>query len=260
MKIVFIGAERVGLAVLERILKDGFDISLVVTAEDSLKEKIADFKSFDKLIELNSLPCAKVKNSKGDFIFNKIQEYKPDLIIVISWSQIIPQRIIELPKLGCVGLHYSLLPKRRGGAPLNWALIDGLEKSGITLFYMDKGIDTGDIIAQKSFKIHYTDTVLDLLNKILILAPKLISKNLRKLKFGIAPRIAQNEREATYTSTRKPADSEIEPNLSFEQLYNFIRAHSPPYPCAFTKIGDKKLKFINANFESGELIIKGIIE
>jgi methionyl-tRNA formyltransferase len=121
----------------------GKNVVAVLTADDSLKHKIADFVSLDDNVK--KTPLYKVVNINDPETMSLVKSFNPDLIIVISWSQIISKEILDGAPLGCVGIHYSLLPERRGGAPLNWAIIDGLKKSGVTLFFYDAGVDTGDL-------------------------------------------------------------------------------------------------------------------
>lgn len=260
MRIVYIGAERVGLACLQRLVEKGKNVVGVVTADEGLREKIADFIPFDPYVAKLNVPFFKVRSSRAPEVVNQVASLAPDLIIVISWSQIIPPEILHCAPRGCIGIHYSLLPGRRGGAPLNWALIDGLTMSGMTLFYYDEGIDTGDIIAQETFAIDREDTVKTLLDKIVIQAPDLLDRNVDLIEQGTAPRMKQDERMASYTKPRKPADGVIDWSKSNEQVYNFIRALAPPYPCAFTWVGAKKLIIPRARLENGRLWIEGYME
>jgi len=217
-RIVYIGAERVGLVCLQKLMDLGKNVVAVLTADDSLEYKIADFVSFDENVE--KIPLYKVVNTKDPETMLLIKNLKPDLIIVISWSQIIPKEILDYAPLGCIGIHYSLLPERRGGAPLNWAIIDGLRKSGITLFFYNEGVDTGDIIAQKEFEITDIDTPRELLDKICILAPEIIEENINSIENGTVLRIKQDERMATYTKSRKPEDGLIDWNKQIDEIYN----------------------------------------
>lgn len=259
-RIVFIGAERVGLACLRQLVRMGKNVVGVFTAHDDLRPRIADFVSFHEFVEPLGIPYVRVTSTKSPAFVEQVRELRPDLIVVISWSQIIPGEVLALPPLGCVGIHYSLLPARRGGAPLNWALIDGLCETGIALLYLDEGIDTGDIIAQRKFPIARDDTVKTLLDKIVVLAPQLVADNIELLEQGQAPRQKQDERLASYTRRRRPEDSQINWSMSDEELYNFIRALAPPYPCAFTFVGRRKLIVPSANIKDGRLWIEGYLE
>jgi len=260
VRIVYIGAERVGLACLQRLIAQEKDIVAVFTADDRLQPRIADFVSFDGHLAAPNIPLVKITDSKDPNFMARVQAARPDLIVVISWSQILPPEIINAPLLGCVAIHYSMLPARRGGAPLNWALIDGLHETGITLYYMDAGIDTGDIILQKPLSIEREDTVKTLLDKVVVLAPETLSEGIDLIEKGQAPRIKQDETQASYTPRRRPADSLIDWSMSDEQIYNFIRALAPPYPCAFTYLDNRKLVIPHARFEQGKLWIEGFFE
>ena len=122
-RIVYIGAERVGLACLRRLHALGKNIVGVVTADDSLRENIADWTSFEQFASEAGVALVKVRSTKTAETIELVRSMRPDLICVISWSMIIAPEILEIPSKGCVGFHYSLLPKRRGGAPLSWAII-----------------------------------------------------------------------------------------------------------------------------------------
>jgi methionyl-tRNA formyltransferase len=261
-KIVYIGAETVGLVVLENLLRAKKNIVAAFTADDSLRYKIADFISFDYLWDV---PLWKIKDSNDRAFIDHIKELEPDLIIVVSWSQIIPKEILKIPRLGCVGIHYSLLPQRRGGAPLAWAIIEGCEESGLSLIYLDEGIDTGDIIDQIPFRIELSDTPADLLYKIRDIAPKLLMRNIDAIENGTANKIVQRNKITITYRQRKSKDSEITEegwNLSIQDLYNFMRALMHPYPNAFFKLGDDKILTINKAKldDDGRIKIEGIIE
>lgn len=260
MRIAYIGAERVGLACLQRLLALQKSVAGVVTAADELRGTIADFTPFDQDAAAHKLPLLKTADSCSAETIAWVQALRPELIIVMSWSQRIPEEIIRCAPLGCVGMHYSLLPARRGGAPLNWALIDGLSESGITLFYYDNRLDAGDIIAQRRFPIALEDTAKTLLDTIVALAPEMLVEQLDRLETGTASRTAQDESLATRTKRRRPEDSRIDWSQSKESLYNFIRALSAPYPCAFTMLQDKRLVIERAHLDGDKLRIEGFIE
>jgi len=258
--IVFIGAERVGKSVLEGLLDAGKNIVAVFTAHVTLRKKIADYIDFSELEKkYPQINFHYIIDIREPLVIEKIKSYQPEAIFVISWSQIIPSEILKIPPKGVIGLHYSLLPERRGGAPLNWAIIDGLKESGITLFYMDEGIDTGDIIAQQNFSIEYENTVNDLLDKIKNIAPSFVLEYFDMILEGKAPRIKQDETKATYTPRRTPKDSKIDWTWDLERIYNFIRALSPPYPSAFFKVHNKKVVFTSVKRLEDRLKVEGYI-
>ena len=190
-----------------------------------------------------------VKDVSGKMIDHKkeIAALKPDLILVIGWYYMVPKQIRELAPLGCAGMHASLLPKYRGGAPLVWAMINGETKTGLSFFYLDEGTDTGDIIAQQEIEIKDDDHIKEVLLKVNDAALRILKTYIPMLANGSASRNKQNEDEATYFPQRKPEDGEIDWNRSPVEIYNFIRAQSKPYPGAFTKINGKKITIWNAD-------------
>lgn len=162
------------------------------------------------------------------------------MIIQVGWSQIIQDEILALPKLGCVGFHSSLLPKDRGGSPINWAIIRGETVWGVTLYYLDPGIDNGDIIAQKKFAIGLNDTCKSVYQKAGKAMVQMLQENIPLLLEGKAPRTPQAESEATYNRRRKPEEGLIDWNKSAKELYDWIRAQTHPYPGAFTFLNSTK--------------------
>lgn len=246
MKIVFIGQERAGYDVLEMLLRCREDVVGVFTPPHS--DKIADWVDFDPLMSLSVVGCHMyfVGGVNHPSTIEDIRALGPDLIIVVSWSEIIPTEILDIPPKGVIGIHYSLLPKRRGGAPIAWAIIDGLEESGITLFYYSEKVDAGDIIAQKKFDIRTKDDPSDLLKKINRLCVDIIWENLPRIKDGTTPRFEQDENVATYTKKRTPMDSLMMEDFwhkPMQDISNFIRALDSPYPHAYTVFGNKRIEF-----------------
>ena len=265
-EILLIANERVGYKTVQRVIEEGYSVRAVFTSHSKRKHKIADYVDFSPLEkEYKNIPFHYILDPKEPFVIEEIQSYNPDLVLVISWSQMLPREIVDFPRLGTVGVHYSLLPERRGGAPLVWAIIDGLEKTGLTLFYYDEGVDTGDIIDQVELEITFHDTVKSMLEKIEIALPPLVEKNLDAILERTNQRIKQDESKASYTKARTPKDGEIDWSLSKKQIYNFIRAQTVPYPCAYTKVIDKngnskELVIPCAKLEDDKLIIEGFVE
>ena len=265
-QIVIFANERVGYETVRRLIQAGYPIRAVFTSHEIRRRVIADYADFEPLSrEYSHIPFHFILDPKEPLVIEKVGAYHPDLILVISWSQIIPNKMLAIPPLGTIGVHYSMLPKRRGGAPLTWALIDGLSQTGITLFYYDEGIDSGDIIDQETLEIEDSDTIKTLLDKIMIQLPGLVLRNLKAILEGTNPRSPQDPSQATLTPARRPQDGEIDWGQTDRQIYNFIRAQTVPYPCAFSRLADvkgckKKLVIPKARFESGRLMIEGYIE
>jgi len=237
-KVLFIGSKKLGFSVLETIYSINQDVLEHIITCDDIKDTrscLDDFKYFSDKVKVPMLVLDKPSNLK-----KTILKSKPDLVIVVGWYWMIKEELLDLVPFGFIGLHASLLPKYRGFAPLVWAILNNEKETGISMFYFDKEIDSGDIISQKSVSIDLNDSIGDMIKKIEIKSIGLIKKNYPLLIAGKAPRIKQNHDDSTYCSIRKPKDGIINWNLSNTEVHNFIRAQSYPYPGAFSFIGDKK--------------------
>ncbi len=170
-----------------------------------------------------------------------LEKWRPDFVLALGWYHIVPEKIIRLPQLGWACLHAALLPKGRGMAPINWAIINGERETGVTFFYLDKNVDSGDIIAQTRLTIDIDDTCASLYEKATQASEEILRRYLPRIAAGTAPRIKQNEVEATYYRLRTPADGLIDWDQDARHVYDFIRAQTHPYPGAFTLVDNRKL-------------------
>lgn len=173
-----------------------------------------------------------------------IKELNLDLILVLGWYYMLPKSTRELSKYGAWGIHASLLPKYAGGAPLNWAIINGEKQTGVTLFRMEDGVDDGDIIAQKSFSIKYEDTIKEVYDKATIASKQILAEilnNIKNVKFT-----PQDKNKIEVHPQRNPKDGMIDWHQSAKSIYDFIRAQTVPYPCAYSTINGNTIKIINA--------------
>jgi len=238
-KVFFLGSKQLGLISAKNLYFSAPNkLSGIITFDDSKDERsvLGDFKqfSYEKKIPIYIL-------KKPSELLGLIEKEKPDLIIVVGWYWIINERLLDKVPDGIIGIHASLLPKYRGFAPLVWAIINGEKRTGISLFYFDRGIDSGDIVAQKEFDILENDTIKEVLEKTERSIADILKENYSKLLSGEAPRTKQNHKNATYCSQRKPEDGRINWNFSNKKIHDFIRAQAPPYPGAFSYIKDKKI-------------------
>lgn len=228
-KFIFLGNEEFGLPVISELLpKHSGKFDLIVTSQDSSS-------AFDNLCLNNNVPLCRVDNINN--FDNEISKYKSDSLLVCGWSQIIKPHLLN--KIKCIGMHPTLLPERRGRCPITWTLIDGLNESGVTIFHLDEGVDSGDIIFQEKFKISETDKSIDLINHANKLLIYMFSDVIKS--FPDLPRIKQDEEKSTYKRLRTEIDDEIDLNKSKESILRHIRANSPPYPYAYirNKSGEK---------------------
>jgi len=186
-----------------------------------------------KYYEVDSIDGKRTKD-----YYNVIESMNPDLILVLGWYYMVPKKIREIAKYGAWGIHASLLPKYAGGAPLNWAIINGEEETGVTLFRMESGVDDGDIIDQKKITIDFNDTIKEVYDKAINASKELLKdvfENPSKIVFT-----PQDKSKIEVWPQRKPEDGEIDLTKSSKEIYNFIRAQSSPYPGAYIKCVDNK--------------------
>lgn len=232
----FLGSKKLGLRVLETMHHIAGDGLVGVAALDDSKDERSCLDSFKQFCEKHKKPYCVVDNEKslGQFI----RKYRPDCCIISGYYRILKANTLNLFPAGCLGLHGSLLPKYRGGSPLVWAVINGDKESGISFFYFDEGMDTGDVVGQRKFKIKSEDTIADVLEKVEQLAIALIKKYFPLIQKGTAPRNPQDHSQATYVAMRKPKDGHIRWNWSASRIYDFIRAQTSPYPGAFCLLPD----------------------
>src|SRR3989338_5543888 len=235
MRIVIIGPTLLTRKCLEALIKDGRDeIIAVYTLEDSLCNEKSRFVLMDDLAKQNNILLYKITDINDKSAVNQIKESSPDVIFELGWSQIISKDILSIPKKGCIGVHASLLPKNRGAASLNWALIRGDKKTGVTLFYLAERPDDGDIIAQKEFDIDDRDDISTLHAKSDIASAELLLENIDAIRNDTVKRLKQNLAETSTTQRRRPEDGVIKWDSTAKELYNWVRAQTHPFPGAFT--------------------------
>lgn len=241
MSIVFIGTVESSYVALEEMINQNVDISAVFTLDKQYTSNVSDFKELDSLAIENNIDLYKFKNINDKENLDIIKTLNPDVVFVIGLSQLIKPELISIPKYGCVGLHPSLLPKNRGRAVIPWSIISGEKETGITLFYIDEGMDTGDIIGQKKVFIEDEDTARTLYDKLMIKLRELIHENIVDILNNTVNVIKQDESQATYCAKRTPQDGYIDWSKSNREIHNLIRATTKPYPGAFTYYKGKKI-------------------
>jgi len=239
MKTIFMGTTEFGFKCFKKLLEMKENIVAVYVTPQFFKIswskepiRISTYKNFRNIAFKKGITLIEV-TKKMDEYQEQIRNFKPDLIVAMGWYHIIPKSILDIPKFGCVGIHASLLPKYRGGAPLVWTIINGEKKTGISFIYLDERADVGDVIAQKEFSITKKDTIKTVYEKATSSALRILEDYIPKIKAGKAPRIKQDETKATYFPQRKPEQGIINWDEGSKEIYNFIRALTKPYPGAF---------------------------
>lgn len=247
MRVVFMGTPDFSVPALENIAKR-YEVVAVVTQQDRPKgrgHKMQYTPVKEKAIELE-IPVYQPKRVKDPEFVDILKTLKPDVIVVIAFGQILSKEILELPKHGCINVHASLLPKYRGAAPIQWAVINGDKKSGVTTMYMAEGLDTGDIIDTSEIVLDEKETGGSLFDKLADLGGKLILNTLDKLETGTATRTRQDDARSTYAGKITKELGKIDFTKSAVEIERLIRGLNP-WPSAFTYMDDKMLKIWNAD-------------
>ena len=245
-RVIFMGTPDFAVPVLDTLIKLT-DVVLVVTQPDKLvgrKQELAFSPIKKKALENNIkvFQPVKLKNE-----MDEILNCEADLIVTCAYGQILPETILNHPKIAPINVHASLLPKLRGGAPIHHAIIDGYDKTGVTIMYMAKGMDDGDIISQEEVKIEDNDNVGVLHDKLSILGASLLEKTLPSILNGTNNRIKQDESLVTFAPTIKREDEHIDFNKSGKEIINLIRGLNP-WPLSNIILNDLECKVIDAEF------------
>lgn len=247
MNIVFMGTPEFSVPCLEAIINAGHKVSAVFTQPDKPKNRghkmqMTPVKEFavGKGIEVYQ-PLSLRKGEDGEKAPEVLKELSPDCIVVVAYGQILPKPVLELPRYGCINVHASLLPKYRGAAPIQRAIMDGETETGVTTMYMAEGLDTGDMILKSKTEIPYDMTGEQLHDKLSQMGAELIVETLRLLEEGNAPRTAQSDENTCYAKMIQKEDCRIDFGKSADTVYNQIRGLSSA-PCAFTFLDGKRIK------------------
>ena len=260
MKIAFIGGVKFSYEILKTILENGWSVSLLFTYDNSKKPIYSDFSNFDELTKKYNLFHVKVSNINDQKNVEILQKIKPDLILVMGWSQLLKNEIISIPRIGIVGSHPTELPKYRGRAPIPWTIIKKLPNSALTFFWIEKGVDNGDILNQEIFDIDEADDATSVYEKIIIHGKKMILKSLSDIQKNKIIKIKQTESKfIEYWEKRIPEDGKIIWENSGKEILQLIKASTHPYPGAFTKYKDSKLLIWKANFLDEISVEPGLI-
>ena len=238
--IVLFAYQDVGYVCLEELLARGANVRAVFTHADDPGEN-RWFRSVAELAKQHGIPVHMPETINTSEWIERLRALMPDLILSCYYRQMIGNAILELAPLGAFNMHGSLLPKYRGRAPVNWALLHGETETGITLHHMVKRADAGDIVDQQSVAIGPTDTARELYPRITAAARAVLARQLDNLLHGSAPRHPQDEAQASYFGGRKPEDGHIDWRQSARTIFNLIRAVTRPYPGAFTEYNGRRL-------------------
>ena len=247
MKVVYMGTPDFAVNTLEALVKAGHEVALVVTQPDKAKgrgKKLMYTPVKEKAMEHNLTVVQPLKVREESFM-EELEKIAPDVIVVVAFGQFLPERILNIPKYGCINVHASLLPAYRGAAPIQWAVIDGLKETGVTTMYMEKGIDTGDIICQSKVTLDPDETGGSLFDKLAVEGAKLLIATLEQLETGTASRTKQDDSKSSYAKMLTKDMGRLDFSKDAVTLECLIRGLNP-WPSAFTLINDKNLKIYRA--------------
>ena len=264
MKIVFMGTPDFAQKSLEALYNAGHEILAVVTNIDKPKGRgmklvESPVKEYAKSKNLTIFQPEKVR--KNIEFIEQIKKLEPDVICVVAYGKILPSEILEIPKLGCINVHASLLPKYRGAAPIQWAVLNGDKTTGVTTMYMDVGMDTGDMILKQEVEIGENETTGELWDRLAIIGADLLVKTLDQIEKGTAPRIKQSD-DFTMAPMLNKEISKIDwKEKTAKQIKNLVRGLNPIMG-AYSYLNGKKIKFwkveveedTNSNQENGTVI------
>lgn len=243
LKIIFMGTPDFAVPCLEKIYSDNHDVCAAFTNPDRPKGR--GYKLVCSPVKVKALELGikvfQPESLRDQDVVKTISNLNPDVIVVVAYGKILPESILSIPKYGCVNVHASLLPKYRGAAPIQWSIINGENLTGVTTMFMDKGLDTGDIIQQREVKIDPDETSGELFSRLCFMGADLLLETLDLIKSGNAIRTKQDESKATYSKILNKSFSNIDWSKSAVEIHNLVRGLNP-WPGALTIAGGKKLK------------------
>lgn len=248
MRILFMGTPDIAATCLKRLLDDGKEVVAAVSQPD--KPKGRGYTLTPPPVKVTAeeygIPVYQPETLKGDAFAELLSEIKPELIAVVAYGKILPKNVIEYPTHGCINVHASLLPKYRGAAPMQRAIMNGESETGVTIMYMDEGLDTGDMLFSEAFPIEKNDNFETVHDKTAELGARMLSFAIDKIERGEVTRTRQDGSQASYAQKIEKEECLIDFNRSARELDCFIRGLSPiPLAYALTK-DKKKLKIVSA--------------
>lgn len=243
MKIVFMGTPEFAVPCLQKIIDEGHEVVAVVTQPDKPKgrgKKLA-MPPVKELALKYDIPVYQPLKAREESFVDTLKEMNPELIVVVAFGQILPKSILDIPKYGCVNVHASLLPRYRGAAPLNWVIINGEEKTGVTTMYMDEGLDTGDMILKSEIPLDDEITAGELHDKMMIDGAKVLKETIDLIEKGEAPREKQSNEDTCYSPIMNKSLGNIDWKKSAIDIHNLVRGINP-WPSAYTTYEGQTMK------------------
>ena len=260
MRVVFMGTPDIAATCLKRILADGFDVVGVYTQPDRPKGRGMKmvFSPAKEVAIANNIPVFQPENFRADEDVQMLADLKPDVVAVVAYGRILPQRVLDIPAKGCVNIHASLLPQYRGSAPYQWAVLDGLTETGVTAQHMALKMDAGDIIDVAKTPIGENETAGELLDKLAVLGADLLSRVLTRFENDDVAGMPQNEEHVSFAPMLDKSMCPIDWNKTAQQVHNHVRGLHP-WPVATMELKGQKFKvhvtrIIDGKGKPGEIL------
>ena len=260
MRVVFMGTPDIAATCLKKILADGFDVVGVYTQPDRPKGRGMKmiFSPVKELAIAHDIPVFQPENFRADEDVQTLADLKPDLIAVVAYGRILPQRVLDIPTKGCVNIHASLLPQYRGSAPYQWAVLDGLKETGVSAQHMALKMDAGDVIDVAKTEIGENETAGELLDRLAVLGADLLSRVLTRFVEGDVAGTPQNEADVTFAPMLDKAMCPIDWNKTAQQVHNHVRGLHP-WPVATMELKGQKFKvhatrIVDGSGEPGQIL------
>lgn len=243
MRIVFMGTPEFAVPSLRQLIADGHEIVCVLTQPDKPKNRgMKLMPSPVKVVAMeHQIEVYQPATLKSGEALERLSALKPELIVVAAYGKILPKEILDLPRLGCINVHSSLLPRYRGAAPINWAILNGETETGVTIMYMAEGLDTGDIISQRATAIDPDETVESLHDRLALLGAELLGETVAAIGAGTAQRVPQNDAESCYAPMLSRQLSPIDFSRSAHEIHNQVRGLIP-WPATTMEIKGQTFK------------------
>ena len=243
MRVVFMGTPDIAATCLKKIIADGFQVVGVYTQPDRPKNrgmKMA-FSPVKEVALANDLPVFQPENFRDEETVEQLRKLSPDVVAVVAYGRILPQKVLDIPQKGCINIHASLLPAYRGSAPYQWAVLDGLKTTGVTAMYLCREMDAGDIIDTAETPIGENETAGELLDRLAVLGADLLSETLNKIADGTVTATPQDSSLATYAPMLDKSMCPIDWSKTAQQVHNHVRGMNP-WPVATMELAGKRFK------------------
>lgn len=243
MRVVFMGTPDVASVCLKKVLADGFEVVGVYTQPDRPKGRGMKMvcSPVKEVAMAAGIPVFQPENFREEESVQQLRDLQPDICAVVAYGRILPQKVLDVPKRGCINIHASILPKYRGSAPYQWAVLDGLEETGVTAMYLTREMDAGDIIDVSRTPIGENETAGELLDRLAVLGADLLSKTLSRFAQGEVEGTAQDASQVSYAPMLDKSMSPIDWTKNARQVHNHVRGLHP-WPVATTEIQGKLFK------------------